>query len=145
LVFVVVSMNGSFVVGRTFMLIPADGRFSTLSGRMRLQETDTAPRLAADRGQRRSTGRDLRHAQLVSQSRAPHRRLCHGRGVRVCGGVVVGEGRHHDGAPQAVAAGMRTTFAVAAILILILILVALAIALANRVHEKRVAGGAQAK
>jgi hypothetical protein len=40
---------------------------------------------------------------------------------------------------------MRTTFAVAAILILILILVALAIALANRVPEKRVAGGAQAK
>jgi hypothetical protein len=43
--------------------------------------------------------------------------------------------------PRAVAAGMRTTFAVAAIVIL----VALAIALANRVHEKRVAGGAQAK
>jgi chemotaxis methyl-accepting protein methylase len=51
----------------------------------------------------------FRHAQPVAQSGAHHRRLRHGRGVR----IRIGDDRHHNGAPEAVATGMRITFAVA--------------------------------
>ena len=72
--------------------------------------------------------RHVRHAQPVAQSRAHHRRIRDGRGVR----ARIGDDRHHNGAiPQAVATGMRITFAVAAVLIV----VALAIALGT--HRQR--------
>ena len=41
-------------------------------------------------------GRHFRHAQPVAQSRAHHRRIRHGRGVR----ARIGDDRHHDGASR---------------------------------------------
>ena len=58
--------------------------------------------------------RHFRHAQPVAQSRPHHRRIRHGRGVR----ARIGERVDITTArPEAVATGMRITFAVAAILI----------------------------
>ena len=75
-----------------------------------------------------TSGAYIRHAQPVAQSRA-----ITGASVWRCVRARIGDDRHHTARPEAVAIGMRITFAVAAILIG----VALAIAVGSRALERR--------